>query len=239
MSQPHFTHNARRPPQQRRYKPQSNNYNRHHRNNRRPDTRDFRPRKQRQAGPQEMFIIVGLLLVAIFAWAYQTAAIDPLAEQALLTLGAVFVLSGIGAAFYMMRMHQKRRALRALKWANVDVMDGFTFEQYVAAVMKSLGYDVQMTAQSGDFGVDILAKKDGERIAVQIKRSRNFIGLGAVQEVVAGMYHYKCDRSMVVTNSTFSDAAKTLAASNNCQLVDRSLFGQWILVFQQGSKRAK
>lgn len=183
-------------------------------------------------------MLVGLVLVAIFVWAYQTAGVDPVAQQVLVILAAVCILSAVGVVFYIMRMHQKRRALRALKWANVDVMDGFTFEQYVAAVMKSLGYDVQMTAQSGDFGVDILAKKDGERIAVQIKRSRNFIGLGAVQEVVAGMYHYKCDRSMVVTNSKFSDAAKTLAASNNCQLVDRGLFGQWILAFQQTGRRA-
>lgn len=237
MSQPHFTNNNYRRPQQRRYKPRPNNNRHYNQNNRRPNTRDYRPRKQRQAGPQEAFVLLGLVVVALCVWAYQAAAVDPLAQQVLTMLAAVFVLSAAGAVFYMMRMHQKRRALRALKWANVDVMDGFTFEQYVAAVMKSLGYEVQMTAQSGDFGVDILAKKDGERIAVQIKRSRNFIGLGAVQEVVAGMYHYKCDRSMVVTNSTFSDAAKTLAASNNCQLIDRSLFGQWILAFQQTGRR--
>jgi restriction system protein len=233
MSQQYRQYNRRPNRPQRNYHPSNKHYNRP-----KPKPLPYRPGKQRQAGPQELFMLVGLLLVVSFVWAYQTAATDPLAQQILIILAAVLIIGGLGAVFYTMRMYQKRRALRALKWANVDVMDGFTFEQYVGAVMKSLGYAVQFTAQSGDFGVDILAKKDGERIAIQIKRSRNFIGLGAVQEVVAGMYHYKCDRSMVVTNSKFSDAAKALASSNNCQLVDRGVFGQWILAFQQNGRKA-
>lgn len=79
-------------------------------------------------------------------------------------------------------------------------MDGVDFEHYIAARLRAAGYTVEITRATGDFGVDIIATKSGNRIAVQCKRYGKPIGVKAVQEVVAGARHHNCSETMVVSN---------------------------------------
>jgi HJR/Mrr/RecB family endonuclease len=50
----------------------------------------------------------------------------------------------------------------------------------------------------------------------------------AVQEIVAGMKYYNCQRGVVVTNSTFTKAATELARKNTIQLWDRKILEEKI-----------
>jgi restriction system protein len=104
----------------------------------------------------------------------------------------------------------------------VDVMTGDDFENYVAAKLRSAGYRVSMTRATGDFGVDLIARKGKERIAVQCKRHGRPVGTAAVQQVVSGAAVYRCTSTMVVSNREFTPAAITLARTHNCKLVGRS-----------------
>lgn len=100
-------------------------------------------------------------------------------------------------------------------------MNGHEYEYQVAKYLRGHGYTgVTVTKGSGDFGVDVIAHKGGHKYAVQCKYYSNPVGLSAVQEAVAGMTYYKCDRAMVVTNSTFTKAARDLARANNVLLLD-------------------
>jgi restriction system protein len=51
------------------------------------------------------------------------------------------------------------------------------FEETVASVFRSLGYDATVTAYSGDGGIDVILHKGEERIGVQVKRYRNSISV--------------------------------------------------------------
>ena len=103
-----------------------------------------------------------------------------------------------------------------------QMQDGYAFENYVAALLKSHGYhDVTVTEKSGDYGADIIATLDGKRIAFQCKCSSAPIGVKAVQEVLAGKLYYKCDSAVVVTNRDFTMSALTLA-----HLADVDLWGR-------------
>lgn len=104
-------------------------------------------------------------------------------------------------------------------------MDGLEFQEYVADMLKRQGYPDVMLAERYDYGVDIIATKDGVRWGVQAKRYSGLVGADAVRQVVAGLCMYDCERAMVVTNSTFSRVACKLAASNNCMLVDGLTLG--------------
>ena len=42
------------------------------------------------------------------------------------------------------------------------------------------------------------------------------------------------DEAMVITNSTFGDAARQLAAAENCTFIDRDGLAEWILQMQLG-----
>jgi|688.fasta_scaffold271281_2 hypothetical protein len=102
------------------------------------------------------------------------------------------------------------------------------FEGFLAEVLRSLGYDVEQTGQSGDQGVDLVAVKNGRRIAVQAKGYSGSVGNSAVQEAFAGMAHYGCHGCAVVTNSSFTTAAVSLAASTNCLLVHQGNFREFV-----------
>lgn len=104
----------------------------------------------------------------------------------------------------------------------IDALDGIAFERYLGAHFQKLGYKVIITPPSGDYGVDLILIKDNDRIAVQAKRYKRQVSYQAIQEVVAGKAMYKCNKAMVVTNSTFTNAGKILAKKNNVVLWDRN-----------------
>ena len=77
-----------------------------------------------------------------------------------------------------------------------------------------------MTNQSGDFGVDcIIHESDGD-IAVQCKRHKEPIGVGAVQEVFSGGQYYGCNKYEVVGTAGFTPQAKVFADKLGVKLVD-------------------
>ena len=115
-------------------------------------------------------------------------------------------------------------------------MSGVEFEQYVEQLLKFQGYKVHFTAASGDYGVDIVAKRAGEKTAVQVKRYNKPVGLAAIQQAAAGAVHYNAQKSMVVCNQSFTKAAQNLAKSNRCELVDRIKLGQFIVDFSNSRK---
>lgn len=100
-------------------------------------------------------------------------------------------------------------------------MTGHDYEYLVARYLRNNGYTgVKVTKGSGDYGVDVVAHKRGKKYAVQCKHYTGPVGLSAVQEAVAGKAMYKCDSAMVVTNSTFTNAARDLAKANNVVLIE-------------------
>jgi restriction system protein len=116
-------------------------------------------------------------------------------------------------------------------------MTGVQFEQYLQKLLYSRGYRVSITRVSGDLGVDLIACRAQDRIAIQVKRHNTKVSRRAISDAVAGMQHYRCNRAMVITNSHFTPGAITLARSTSCTLVNRDLLVQWILQFQAGKTR--
>lgn len=110
---------------------------------------------------------------------------------------------------------------RATGQAAIDEMGGREFEIYVAAVLRGLGYTVEITRASGDFGVDLIATRSGARTAVQCKRQARAVNGSAVQQVVAGAAIHGCTATMVVSNQGYTPAARELAEAHRCVLVDR------------------
>ncbi|WP_225353388.1 restriction endonuclease [Lacticaseibacillus thailandensis] len=101
-------------------------------------------------------------------------------------------------------------------------MDGLEFENFCAYLLKRNGYSrIQQTKSSGDQGVDVIATKKGIKFGVQCKRYNGFVGNHAVQEVWSGKEYYQLDQAVVLTNSTFSDAANDLATQLGVTLIDR------------------
>lgn len=111
-----------------------------------------------------------------------------------------------------------------LSHADVDAMNGWEFEEYVAKLLVRNGFrHVETTSGSGDQGVDILADKAGVSYAIQCKHYDGKIPNKAVQEAYAGAKYYGCDVAVVLTNSYFYPSAFELGDSVGVELWDRDM----------------
>jgi restriction system protein len=183
--------------------------------------------------------VLGLLLVLGLAlpWYFTQQATGSLPTGCLAGLGglavAVAILWWLSVQQDRYRADAQRR--RDLKCAKsglraVDRMSGTEFEEFVAAQLRIAGYTVTPTGGTGDYGVDLIAKKDGVRMAVQCKRLAKAVGVAAVQQVVSGALQHGCNRTVVVTNQSFTKAARQLATTHHCRLVGRTQLQSWTLV---------
>ena len=105
----------------------------------------------------------------------------------------------------------------------IDRMGGRQFEIFIAKLFKKMGYSTEVTPESGDQGIDVIAKDGNITIGIQTKRLAGKVSNTAVQEVVAGLRFHNCDKGIVVSNNYFTQSAIDLASANNIELWDRDV----------------
>lgn len=104
----------------------------------------------------------------------------------------------------------------------LDDMEGHDFEYFCAELLKQRGFlEVEVTRGSGDYGIDILAEKDGVTYAIQCKRYNGPVGVKAVQEAYAGRDFYDRMVGAVLTNQYFTAPAAEAAKKLKILLWDR------------------
>lgn len=102
-----------------------------------------------------------------------------------------------------------------------DDMEGKEFEEYCAELLEAKGFEnVEITPDSHDFGVDIIADKDGISYAIQCKCYSDPVGIRAIQEVYAGKDYYGSMIGVVMSNQSFTKPAKDYAGRLNIILWD-------------------
>lgn len=120
--------------------------------------------------------------------------------------------------FLFIRFRRKRKG----RLDAVDGMEGHDFEYFCAELLKKRGFgEVEVTKGSGDYGVDILAEKEGVTYAIQCKCHSDAVGVKAVQEVYAGRDYYDCMVGAVLTNQYFTASAVNAAKKLKILLWDR------------------
>lgn len=123
---------------------------------------------------------------------------------------------------------------------NVDnKMNGFDFEKYAAKILEANEFKkVDVTKCSNDFGVDIIAYKDDIKYAIQCKKYNSPVGLKAVQEVIASRAMNNCHVAVVLTNSSFTKNAISLAEKNNVLLWGRIKLKEMIDIYNKKNKES-
>ena len=103
-----------------------------------------------------------------------------------------------------------------------DLLEGHEFEYYCAELLRKCGFqEVEVTRGSGDYGIDILAERDGVTYAIQCKCYSAPVGVKAVQEAYAGRDYYDCMVGAVLTNQYFTQPAVEAAKKLKILLWDR------------------
>lgn len=106
--------------------------------------------------------------------------------------------------------------------SSIDLLEGHDFEYFCADLLRKRGFqEVEVTKGSGDYGIDILAEKDGITYAIQCKCYAAPVGVKAVQEAYAGRDYYDCMVGAVLTNQYFTTPAVEAAKKLKILLWDR------------------
>lgn len=115
----------------------------------------------------------------------------------------------------------------------IDEMNGLEFENYLHYVFLNLGYKVESTPYSVDFGADLIITKDNIKTVVQAKRHNNPVGVSGIQEILGAKGYYDANEALVVTNNRFTANARKLAKKNNVKLWDRGILFQYIITEEE------
>ena len=133
----------------------------------------------------------------------------------MLIIGLIVVAAVAAIAVFMLLRRKKRPS-------DIDLMEGHDFEYYCAELLRHRGFqEVEVTKGSGDYGIDILAEKEGVTYAIQCKRYTVPVGVKAVQEAYAGRDYYDRMVGAVLTNQYFTQPAVEAAKKLKILLWDR------------------
>lgn len=96
------------------------------------------------------------------------------------------------------------------------------YEEMVAEYYRVKGYSVELTAYTNDYGVDCLACRDGERIAVQAKmygKGIRAVNRKMLMELYGAMRYFDCHRAVLVTDGELLSDAWEVAAKLSIEVV--------------------
>lgn len=134
----------------------------------------------------------------------------------------IIIMAACAAAMACSAVLYLRRRTRRTRPEAFDLMEGHDFEYYCAELLKNNGFqEVEVTKGSGDYGIDILAQKDGVTYAIQCKCYTAPVGVKAVQEAYAGRDYYDRMVGAVLTNQYFTQPAVEAARKLKILLWDR------------------
>ncbi|MDA1079839.1 MAG: restriction endonuclease [bacterium] len=181
-------------------------------------------RRSKSNIPEGVFVLVALGALVAFYTGVSSS------ENLLSLLGVGLLIAVLGAVlFAVVFLYTQARQSRLFSLEQIDTMNGFKFEHYVARLLTHQGYsDVRVTKAEGDFGADITVSKDGQKIAIQVKRYSYLVGVEAIYQVLGGRDYYKCDTTMVITNNYFTHQAIELAKRSGTVLINRKQLAEWI-----------
>lgn len=116
------------------------------------------------------------------------------------------------------------------------------FEELIASVFHKNGFDVELTPETRDGGIDIIAvQRDdlcgGSLNLIECKRylPHNTVGIGIVQRLVGVVEQHRATKGIIVTTSSFTKDAKESAAFSQHRLVlnDYSNLSSWLKAFSK------
>lgn len=117
----------------------------------------------------------------------------------------------------------------------LKAMTPIEFEEWVAARFKDRGYKVKTTAVSGDHGIDLVARRENEKVVIQCKRYRDStVGEPVMRDLYGTMQHEAADRAYLVTTSYLTPAALSWSRGKPIEIWDAAFLGKMTTTATQG-----
>lgn len=118
-----------------------------------------------------------------------------------------------------------------------SVRSGAEFEEYLTVLFGLLGFKTENTPLVKDQGIDVILVNGKGKYGIQAKFYSHPVGNAAVQQAIAGREFFKLKKGAVITNSTFTASAITLAEKTNIRLIDGNELNKLIKMAKSGKIR--
>ena len=114
------------------------------------------------------------------------------------------------------------------------------FEELIASVFRQNGFDVELTPETRDGGIDIIAVRKDELVGkglhlIECKRylPHNTVGIGVVQRLLGVVEQHRATKGIVVTTSSFTRDAHVVAesAKHRLDLSEYTKVATWLAAF--------
>ncbi len=118
-------------------------------------------------------------------------------------------------------------SIRALSWQDFELLVGNAYQR--------LGYRLTETGGGGaDGGVDLILRKDGQKILVQCKRwNSGNVGATVVREMYGLMAHHQAHAVKIISASAFTKDAIAFAKGKPIELVDGTALCDLVAMVRQ------
>lgn len=138
-----------------------------------------------------------------------------------------------GATASVLGRRKRRNLLTAMTMPGGKTAANITWQQFellVGEALRHQGFSVEETGGSGpDGGIDLVARKDGEKYLVQCKQWRSLqVGVPVIRELYGAMAAEGATGGLVITSGRFTGPAREFASGRNLKLVDGDLLNHWI-----------
>lgn len=99
----------------------------------------------------------------------------------------------------------------------------YEFEEFVRELFEEKGYTAEHTKKSSDYGLDVIAENETEKVGIQVKRYKESskIGSPTVRDTLGSIHKIDADRSILITTSYFTSNAKEQARNSPIELWDK------------------
>lgn len=118
---------------------------------------------------------------------------------------------------------------RDMRLISLTQMHPVAFERLIGEnLFKKIGYSVEYTPVSGDGGIDIVARKGAEIIAIQCKRYKGTVNAAMVRELAGVLYDGRFSKGYLITTGTFSAGTRSWAVGKPIELIDGQQLINWL-----------
>lgn len=98
-------------------------------------------------------------------------------------------------------------------------MDGHQFENAVASIYRTLGFEAIVSKQGGDGGIDIILIKGDEKIAVQCKAHKTAVAPAVARDLYGTMGHFGYTKGLLISLNGFTKGVHEFVKDKSIELV--------------------
>ena len=107
---------------------------------------------------------------------------------------------------------------------DINHLNGHEFENLIVKLLEKMGFTIGERKLASDGGIDILAKNQQPMLEgtyiIQCKRYSKKVGQPVIRDLYGVVHSRNANKGLLITNSTFTDAAKKFAEGKQLELVD-------------------